>query len=161
MAPHGHLSPESVWDYPRPPATEQDDRLVVVESAGVRIAETTRALRVLETSHPPVFYLPPDDVRTDLLRPTTERSRCEWKGPAVYWDLAVGAHVRPSAAWSYPEPVRAYASLAGHFAFYPTRVDRCTVDGEPVTAQEGDFYGGWITAEIRGPFKGGPGTRGW
>ncbi|MET7387548.1 DUF427 domain-containing protein [Streptomyces sp. NPDC005529] len=161
MAPHGNRSPESVWDYPRPPATRQDDRLVVVECAGVRVAESTRALRVLETSHPPVFYLPPDDVRTDLLRPTTERSWCEWKGPAAYWDLAVGSDVRPSAAWSYPEPVHAYASLAGHFAFYPTRVDRCTVDGETVTAQEGDFYGGWITAEIRGPFKGAPGTLGW
>ncbi|MFF2095820.1 DUF427 domain-containing protein [Streptomyces sp. NPDC058202] len=161
MAPHGHRSPESVWDYPRPPATERDERLVVVEWAGTRIAETTRALRVLETSHPPVFYLPLDDVRTDLLRPTTERSWCEWKGPAVYWDLAAGTDVSPSAAWSYPEPVPAYSALAGHVAFYPTRVDRCTVDGEPVTAQEGDFYGGWITAEIRGPFKGGPGTRGW
>ena len=161
MEPHGQRNPESVWDYPRPPAMEPDRRPVVVECGGERIAETTRALRVLETSHPPVFYLPADDVRTDLLRPAAGSSWCEWKGPAVYWDLAVGGDVRHGAAWSYPEPAQRYAALAGHLAFYPTRVDRITVDGEPVTAQEGDFYGGWITAEIRGPFKGGPGTLGW
>ncbi|MDF3301481.1 DUF427 domain-containing protein [Streptomyces tropicalis] len=154
--------PESVWDYPRPPLLQPDDRRVRVECAGEVVADTSRALRVLETSHPPVFYLPPQDVRTELLRPAAgRRSWCEWKGAAVYWDLVVGDEVRQRAAWSYPRPEPRYADLADHLAFYVDAVDRCLVAGETVTAQEGDFYGGWITGEIRGPFKGGPGTRGW
>ncbi|MFH9015429.1 DUF427 domain-containing protein [Streptomyces sp. NPDC017943] len=154
--------PESVWDYPRPPVLREDDREVRVEWAGQVIAETRRAVRVLETSHPPVFYIPPEDVRRELLFPAiAERTWCEWKGSARYWDVVVGDAVRARAAWSYPRPEPGYALLAGFFAFYPSRTDRCTVDGEEVTAQEGDFYGGWITAEVRGPFKGAPGTRLW
>ncbi|MFG3104480.1 DUF427 domain-containing protein [Streptomyces sp. NPDC048182] len=158
----GPREPESVWDYPRPPAVRADDRLVRVECAGQVVAETRRALRVLETSHPPVFYLPPEDVRTDLLRAVAGgRSWCEWKGRARYWDVVVGDDVRPGAAWGYPDPEPGYTLLTGHFAFYPGRMDRCTVAGEEVRSQEGDFYGGWITGEVRGPFKGGPGTLGW
>ncbi|MEU6402488.1 DUF427 domain-containing protein [Streptomyces sp. NPDC046985] len=152
---------ESVWDYPRPPALRQDDRRVRVECRGEAVADSTRALRVLETSHPPVFYVPAADVRTDLLRPAPGRTWCEWKGEARYWDLVVDDEVRAQAAWSYAQPSSGYAALAGHFAFYPERVDGCTVAGEPVRAQEGDFYGGWITREIQGPFKGAPGTRSW
>ncbi|MER5572852.1 DUF427 domain-containing protein [Streptomyces massasporeus] len=153
---------ESVWDYPRPPVIRADDRHVRVECAGQVVAETRRAVRVLETSHPPVFYISPQDVRTELLFPAVAgRTWCEWKGSARYWDVIVGDDVRARAAWSYPRPEPGYAHLADFFAFYPSRMDRCTVDGEEVTAQEGDFYGGWITAEVRGPFKGAPGTQLW
>lgn len=154
--------PESVWDYPRPPAVRQDDRHVRVECAGQVVADTRRALQVLETSHPPVFYIPPADVRTELLLPAVSgRTWCEWKGSARYWDVVVGDEVRVRAAWSYPRPEPDYAALTDFLAFYPSRMDRCTVAGEVVTAQEGDFYGGWITSEVRGPFKGAPGTLMW
>ncbi|MFJ3640189.1 DUF427 domain-containing protein [Streptomyces sp. NPDC090108] len=160
--PDGRPRPaESVWRYPRPPAVVSDDRRVLVTCAGVTVADTREAVRVLETSHPPVFYLPPQDVRTDLLVPAPGSTWCEWKGRAVYWDLVVDGEVRARAAWSYPRPTSGYERLTDHFAFYPTRAGLCTVDGEPVVAQEGDFYGGWITAEIEGPFKGGAGTTGW
>ncbi|MGW5330586.1 DUF427 domain-containing protein [Streptomyces sp. NPDC004014] len=152
---------ESVWDYPRPPAVLPDDRLVRVECGGHVVAETRRAVRVLETSHPPTFYIPPEDVRSDLLFLTEGRSWCEWKGSARYWDLIVGDAVRNRAAWSYPRPEPAYAVLKDYFAFYASRVDRCLVGGREVQAQEGDFYGGWVTEDVRGPFKGAPGTRGW
>ncbi|WP_329019174.1 DUF427 domain-containing protein [Streptomyces sp. NBC_01601] len=161
MSDHPPPRTESVWDYPRPPAIRSDSRRVRVEWAGTKVADTRRALRVLEISHPPVFYLPPEDVRTDLLLPAQGSTWCEWKGRAVYWDLAIGPDVRMRAAWSYPDPTAGYERLTDHFAFYPTRVDRCTVDGEVVRAQEGDFYGGWVTAEIEGPLKGGPGTALW
>ncbi|WP_159052417.1 DUF427 domain-containing protein [Streptomyces longwoodensis] len=160
--PAAPRAPESVWDYPRPPATSPDDRVVVVECAGQVVAESRRTIRVLETSHPPVFYVPPQDVRTELLRPAAGgRTWCEWKGAARYYDVVVGEEVRARAAWTYFHPEPAYADLTAFFAFYPSRVDRCTVAGEVVTAQEGDFYGGWITSEVRGPFKGAPGTRLW
>ncbi|ROP47915.1 DUF427 domain-containing protein [Streptomyces sp. PanSC9] len=152
---------ESVWDYPRPPAIQEDDRRVTVECSGEKVADTVRAVRVLETSHPPVFYIPAADVRTDLLQAASGRTLCEWKGTAVYWDLCLADEVRARAVWSYPQPRVPYGVLAGRFAFYPSRVDSCTVAGEAVRAQEGDFYGGWITGEVRGPFKGGPGTRFW
>ncbi|WP_406195281.1 DUF427 domain-containing protein [Kitasatospora sp. NBC_01560] len=153
---------ESVWDYPRPPRIDAaDGRLVQVLFAGRQVASTRRALRVLETSHPPVWYVPPEDVATELLHPAAGESHCEWKGSAHYWDLRVGGLRSERAAWSYPRPEPAFRQLRGHFAFYPARVDRCTVDGETVRPQEGDFYGGWITSEIRGPFKGAPGTGGW
>lgn len=133
-----------------------------VECAGQVVAETRRAVRVLETSHPPVFYIPPQDVRTESVFPAVGgRTWCEWKGSARYWDIIVGDDVRARAAWSYPRPEPGYAPLADFFAFYPSRMDRCTVGGEEATAQEGDFYGGWITAEVRGPFKGAPGTQLW
>jgi uncharacterized protein (DUF427 family) len=161
MPDHPVPQTESVWDYPRPPAIRSDSRRVRVMCADTEVADTRRALRVLETSHPPVFYLPPEDVRTDLLVTARGSTWCEWKGRAVYWDLVVGPDIRRRAAWSYPRPAGGYERLTDHLAFYPSLVDLCTVDGEVVRAQEGDFYGGWITAEIEGPYKGGPGTALW
>ena len=149
---------ESVWDYPRPPRVEPSAAHVVVELDGEVLADTRRSLRVLETSHPPVFYIPAADVRTERLRPSARRPTvCEFKGTARYYD----AGDRPAVAWSYPAPSPGYEAIAGHYAFYPGRVDGATVDGEPVEAQPGDFYGGWITSAVTGPFKGGPGTAGW
>ena len=152
---------ESVWDYPRPPRVERTGKHVVVRHHGVVVADSTRCHRVLETSHPPVYYVPADDITPGVLERTRGSSFCEFKGTAGYWDLTVdGVRVR-DAAWSYDHPSPDFAVLAGEVAFYPGRVDECTVDGERVRPQEGDFYGGWITADITGPFKGGPGTRGW
>lgn len=127
----------------------------------MRLAYTTRAKRVLETSHPPVYYISPEDDRMEHLTLAGGRSFCEWKGIAHYYDLETDERREPRAAWFYPDPVPAYAGLKGYVAFYPSIMDACWVDGERVRAQEGDFYGGWITSEIIGPFKGGPGTRGW
>jgi uncharacterized protein (DUF427 family) len=127
----------------------------------VTVAESTRAFRVLETSHPPVFYIPPEDVRLEYLRPSRRRTYCEFKGQASYYDLVVGEREIRDAAWYYPDPSPGYEVIRDHLAFYPGRVDECLVDDERVAAQAGDFYGGWITAEIVGPFKGGPGTAGW
>ena len=152
---------ESVWDYPRPPRVEPDQRRVQVEFGGLMIADTTHALRVLETSHPPVFYIPGVDIRMEHLYPTPTSSWCEFKGRAVYWTVELDDDVVENAVWGYPNPTRGFEELAGHFAFYPSKMDRCVVGDQSVTAQEGDFYGGWITPEIVGPFKGGPGTRGW
>ena len=150
---------ESVWDYPRPPSLRPDSRRVEVRTGEVLLARSAGAVRVCETASPPTFYLPPGDVATDRLAPANDRSFCEWKGVAMYWTLADGSAPRP-VAWSYPEPTATFRSLAGHLCFYPGRVD-CFVDGERVRAQQGEFYGGWITPEITGPFKGDPGTGGW
>ncbi|HEY8020644.1 MAG TPA: DUF427 domain-containing protein [Thermoanaerobaculia bacterium] len=153
---------ESVWDYPRPPRIEATGRLVEVRFAGIVLASTRRAQRVLETSHPPVYYLPPADVRMEHLVPVLgKQSWCEWKGAASYFDVVIGGERAPAAAWAYPHPVPTFAALADHLAFYPHRMESCWVDGERVQAQEGDFYGGWITADVVGPFKGAPGTGGW
>lgn len=152
---------ESVWDYPRPPRVEPVHARVTVELGGVVIAETTRALRVLETSHPPAYYLPEEDFLPGSLRPTEGSSFCEFKGRAAYYDLVGGDAVADRAGWYYPSPSRGFEHLVGHVSLYPGRMDRCTVDGETVVAQDGDFYGGWITANIVGPFKGGAGTWGW
>ncbi|MFE1831905.1 DUF427 domain-containing protein [Streptomyces yangpuensis] len=154
---------ESVWDYPRPPRIAPDTRHVVVRHAGVALADSRRCLRVLETSHPPVFYIPRADVRIELLRASEHRSVCEWKGTATYWRLGPELGARPAAdiAWSYEAPRPDYAPITGHLAFHADRVEACTVDGERVRAQPGGFYGGWITDEIIGPFKGVPGSRGW
>ena len=152
---------ESVWDYPRPPRLEDADKRVKVVFGGVTLAYTTRAKRVLETSHPPVFYIPPDDIRMEHLRLAEGTSFCEWKGGARYYDLETEERRERRAAWFYPEPASAYAELKECVAFYPSLMDACWVDGEKVRAQEGDFYGGWVTSEIVGPFKGGPGTWGW
>ena len=152
---------ESVWDYPRPPRVEASQRLVRVEFAGELIAETARAYRVLETSHPPVYYIPPEDVRSEFLRPNRRRTYCEFKGEASYYDLVVAGREAKEAAWYYSEPSSRYEALRDHLAFYPGRVDAAWVDDERVQPQEGDFYGGWITPEIEGPFKGAPGTGGW
>jgi uncharacterized protein (DUF427 family) len=152
---------ESAWDYPRPPRLEPTGAHLVVEFAGLVVADTRRGYRVLETSHPPNYYLPADDVRTDLLEPSTGASFCEFKGRASYWSLRVGDRIAPDAAWSYASPSPAFAAIRDHLAFYADRVDACFVDGEQVTPQPGGFYGGWITSAVAGPFKGGPGTRGW
>jgi len=152
---------ESAWAYPRPPRVECCQRRVVVVFAGEVVADTRRALRVVETSHPPVYYIPAGDYRSAHFRPTAEESFCEFKGVARYFDIAVGERVARQAAWSYPSPAARYAVLQDRVAVYPDRVDACYVDGEKVQAQEGGFYGGWITSDIVGPFKGGPGTRGW
>jgi uncharacterized protein (DUF427 family) len=152
---------EWVWEYPRPPRLERSERLVRVEFAGIEIARTTRALRILETSHPPVYYIPPGDVAMDLLQAARGTTFCEWKGTASYYDIEAGDRTSPRAAWTYHHPDRRYAELRDHLAFYPSRVDACYVGDERVLAQEGDFYGGWITPEIVGPFKGGAGTFGW
>jgi uncharacterized protein (DUF427 family) len=140
---------------------EASGRRVRVEFNGQVIADTTRALRVLETSHPPVYYIPRADVRTEYLSPSPRRTFCEFKGSAAYVSLSVGERTSPDAAWYYPDPASGYEALHDHLAFYPSRVDACFVDGERVAAQEGGFYGGWITAEIAGPFKGGAGATGW
>jgi uncharacterized protein (DUF427 family) len=152
---------ESVWDYPRPPALEPSERRVRVEFAGRTVADSKRALRVLETSQAPALYVPLDDVDMQLLEPSGRRTLCEWKGAAAYFDLVVGDRRAGAAAWAYPEPVDRFAALRDHLAFYPQRVDACFLDEERVTTNAGDFYGGWITADIRGPFKGAPGTGGW
>jgi uncharacterized protein (DUF427 family) len=152
---------ESVWGYPRPPRVEVSRRLVRVEFAGEVIAETTCACRVLETSHPPVYYIPPEDVRSEFLRPSRRHTRCEFKGEASYYDLEVGDREVRDVAWYYPEPSSRYEVIRDHVAFCPGRVDSAWVDDEQVVAQAGDFYGGWITSEIEGPFKGAPGTAGW
>ncbi len=152
---------ESVWDYPRPPRVEPDDREVVVVLGGVEVCRTRRGLKVLETSHPPAWYLPREDWRPDALEPAPGTSSCEWKGVASWFTVVGGGRRAEGAAWSYPDPVSDYASLRGAIAVYPAAVDRCTVGGELVRPQEGGFYGGWITDEVVGPFKGVPGSRGW
>ena len=152
---------ESVWDYPRPPALVPCDRRVRIVFGGVEIAASDDALRVLETSHPPTIYIPPADV-AHVEPSRTRGTLCEWKGQAAYWDVAVPDGRRSeAAAWSYPSPVPAYEALRDHLCFYPSRVDECWLGDERVQAQEGDFYGGWITADLRGPFKGAAGTLGW
>lgn len=152
---------ESVWDYPRPPRIEADDRQVVVRRNELVVARTRDALRVLETASPPAFYLPADDVRTDLLVAAPGRSRCEWKGEAHYWSLRPpDGEVVERVAWSYPEPFPGYEEIADHLSFYPGRIE-CRVGGERVEPQPGDFYGGWMTSEIAGPVKGEPGSGDW
>ncbi|MBN8595747.1 MAG: DUF427 domain-containing protein [Anaerolineae bacterium] len=152
---------ESVWDYPRPPRVEPTSRRVRVEFNGLTIVDTVRAMRVLETSHPPAFYLPPDDIQMAYLTPTARHTFCEFKGAASYWTLRVGNREVENVAWSYQTPSAGFEVIRGYLAFYPGRVDACFVDNERVLPQEGDFYGGWITSEVLGPFKGPPGTWGW
>jgi uncharacterized protein (DUF427 family) len=153
---------ENVWDYPRPPALVPCGRRVRVELGGAVIADSTSALRVLETSHPPTIYVPPADVAPGALRPAAGSSMCEWKGRAAYFDVLGGdGTVAERAAWSYPSPHPDYAAVAGFVAFYPGRMDAAWLDDERVAAQEGDFYGGWVTADLAGPFKGAAGTLGW
>ena len=142
---------------------ESSGQHVTVELGGIVVADTKRALRVLETSHPPVYYVPFDDVLPGVLEAagSGRRTFCEFKGVAVYWTAVAGGQRSPEAAWSYPEPRRRYEVLRGHVAFYPERVGACYVDGERVEPQPGSFYGGWVTSRIRGPLKGAPGTAGW
>ncbi len=152
---------ESVWAYPRPAVAEPAARRLRIEHRGVVVAETAAGVRTLETSHPPTYYFPPADVAEGVLRPTGRRSLCEWKGQARYFDVAAGGDHLPGAAWSYPAPTSAFASLRDHVAFYAAPFDACFVDGERVLPQPGGFYGGWITSREAGPFKGAPGSRGW
>ncbi|HQZ95420.1 MAG TPA: DUF427 domain-containing protein [Pyrinomonadaceae bacterium] len=153
---------ESVWDYPRPPRLEPSTKHLRIEFGEETIASTNRAFRVLETSHPPVYYFPPEDVRLDLLTVVSDAtSFCEWKGSARYYDLFVKDRKVSNAAWFYPNPSKAFLAIANYVAFYPSKMDACFVGDERVTSQPGDFYGGWITSDIVGPFKGGEGTWGW
>ncbi|WP_181033598.1 DUF427 domain-containing protein [Arthrobacter sp. SX1312] len=152
---------ESVWDYPRPPRVEPTTARIDVRFGGRLVISTDNAVRVLETSHPPVYYLPIDAFAPGVLVPVDGTTHCEFKGAASYFDVVAGTARSPRGAWTYPAPVRGYEDLATRAALYPSRMDECTVDGERVQAQEGDFYGGWITSAIVGPFKGGAGTWGW
>jgi len=153
---------ESVWDYPRPPALVPCERRVRIVLGGTTVADSTRALRVLETSHPPGIYVPPEDWAEGALVPAAaRRTLCEWKGVASYFDVRGAGRVAPAAAWAYPDPVAAYAALRDHVSVYPGRMDACYLDEEEVSPQGGTFHGGWITADITGPFKGAPGTMGW
>lgn len=148
---------ESVWDYPRPPAIVKDGRLVIVKTANGVIAESRRSVRVCETASPPTFYIPPEDINFDLLVQAQGSSLCEWKGKARYWAFPNSTEI---IGWDYPKPFPEFDSIAGYLSFYPGRLE-CTVDGEPVRPQPGGFYGGWVTDEIIGPYKGEPGTGGW
>jgi uncharacterized protein (DUF427 family) len=151
---------ESVWDYPRPPRLEPSSKTVRVTFAGQLIAHSAKAYRVLETSHPPTWYIPNSDVQMELLEATRKSSICEWKGAATYWTLRIANQIAQNCAWSYESPNASFAPIKGYLAFYPS-VLQCFVDDEEVKAQPGDFYGGWITSDLVGPFKGAPGTWGW
>ena len=152
---------ESVWDYPRPPRVEAVPQRLRVVIAGVTVADTTRGQRVLETAGAPVYYIPPDDVRMDLLAPSDRRSTCEWKGEAVYHHYTGSGQPRANVAWSYPDPSPGYESIRDHLAFYASRVDQAWVGDEQATPQPSGFYGGWVTSKVVGPIKGVPGSEGW
>ncbi|WP_218712354.1 DUF427 domain-containing protein [Arthrobacter sp. BF1] len=152
---------ESVWDYPRPPRVEPRSERIIVRLGGEVVADTTDAVRALETSHPPVYYLPLDAFPSGVLVPAPGTSICEYKGEAHYFDVMAGGIVAYRAGWTYPEPALGFEMLSTRVALYPGRMESCTVNGQQVSFQEGDFYGGWVTAQIVGPFKGGPGTAGW
>lgn len=152
---------ESVWDYPRPPRLELCHKAIEVVFNGVAIAKTKRSYRVLETSHPPTYYLPPEDLNLEYFTMAEGQSFCEWKGIAAYYTIQVDDKIAPKAAWYYPQPTPAFAPMKDHVAFYAQLMDSCYVDGEVVTPQPGGFYGGWITSDIVGPFKGEPGSMGW
>ena len=148
------MQKESVWDYPRPPAVESTGRRVRVILNGITIVDTNKTIRVLETSHPPVYYIPREAVTGAEIRPNPRRTFCEFKGIAGYVDVTVGDITVPAAAWFYAKPTEGYESITDHLAFYPSKMDECWVDDELVVAQRSDFYGGWITPDIEGPFKG-------
>ena len=152
---------ESVWDYPRPPRLEPVSERLRVIFADQVIADTHAGFRVLETSHPPVYYIPPADLRQDFLLAEAARTFCEFKGAARYWTVDVNGRRSENAAWSYPEPSERFRPIKDYLAFYASRVDACFVGEEKVKAQAGDFYGGWVTSRVVGPFKGGPGSMGW
>ena len=148
---------ESVWDYPRPPRLEPVKKHIVIVKKGLVIADTHAAYRVLETSHPPVYYIPPADIHMEHLARAAGSSFCEWKGSAIYYDVLDAK----KSAWAYPKPNDDFAPIADYVAFYAAAMDACTVDGERVTPQPGGFYGGWVTSDLAGPFKGIPGSMGW
>lgn len=152
---------ESVWDYPRPPRLEPVSQRLRVEFNGMTVADSTNGFRVLETASPPTYYIPPDDVLLEYLTPSETRTHCEWKGDARYWTLVVNGSSSTDAAWSYEQPVPDFSQIRGYLSFYAGRVSACYVGDELVQPQAGDFYGGWITSKVVGPFKGQPGTRHW
>ena len=152
---------ESVWSFPRPAIAQPSDARVVIEHAGIVVADTRASIRTIETSHPPSYYIPRADITAGVLRRTTGSSFCEWKGAAQYWDVVIGDIVLPRVGWRYPSPTPGFAALRDHVAFYAAPFDRCSVDGETVVPQPGVFYGGWITRAFTGPFKGAPGSQGW
>lgn len=152
---------ESVWDYPRPPRLEPVRKRIEIDFAGSRIVDAPECFRVLETSHPPVYYIASAFIAPGALRPVQGTSICEWKGRAEYFDVVVQGTIASRAAWRYPAPSDSFAAIAGFLAFYAGPMDRCSVGGEIVTPQPGGFYGGWITSGIVGPFKGQPDSIGW
>ena len=152
---------ESVWDYPRPPRLEDVSQQIRVVFNGVILADTQQAKRVLETSHPPVYYIPPEDIKMEYLSLTDRATMCEWKGQARYYSVQVENKKAANAAWFYPSSTDEFKSIRNYVAFYPSRMEVCYIGDEQVQAQAGDFYGGWITRNIVGPFKGEPGTWGW
>ena len=157
-----NLPTESVWDYPRPPRLESVSQHIRIVHQDIILADSNRTFRVLETSHPPVYYIPAKDIRMEYLQLVNgKQSFCEFKGSAIYYHLRVGTQLVQNVAWAYPTPSHKFSSIANHLAFYASKVGACYVGDEQVQAQEGDFYGGWITSNIKGPFKGGPGTWGW
>ncbi|CAI5969020.1 unnamed protein product [Closterium sp. NIES-65] len=155
---------ESVWDYPRPPRVERVGKRVQVEVGGVMLADSEKAWRVLETSHPPVYYIPQEDIQMQYVqREDAASSFCEWKGAATYWTVTIpqaSKHL-PRCAWSYERPTPLFQPITSHLAFYCAPMDACRVGGELAEPQPGGFYGGWVTKDIVGPFKGGPGSWGW
>lgn len=152
---------ESVWDYPRPPRIERSSKSIRVVFNDVVVAESSRSLRVLETSHPPVYYIPREDVAMEYLSSSERVSACEWKGIANYFTIRIGDREALDSAWAYRDPRPGFRAIKDHIAFYPSKMDACFVEQELVQAQPGDFYGGWITKQIVGPFKGAQGTQGW
>ena len=157
----GKSEQESVWDYPRPPRVEPVSAHITVTHEGMQLVSTNNSVRVLETSHPPSYYLPMKDFAPGVLVPVEGQTYCEFKGAASYFDIVVGANRIPRAAWTYENPTKGFEDLAGKVALYASRANECRVGDEVVQAQEGDFYGGWITSNIVGPIKGAPGTWGW
>jgi len=152
---------ESVWDYPRPPALEPVSKTIEVFFNGRRIALTNAAYRVLETSHPPTYYLPPEDIDMRLLKCSDRTTYCEWKGMGSYYHVEAGGMTAENAAWFYADPRGKFSPIKGYVAFYAHHMDKCMVDGEQVKPQPGNFYGGWVTSDIVGPFKGVAGSFGW
>lgn len=152
---------ESVWDYPRPPRLEDTSKHIQIIFNGVTIADTQRAKRVLETSHPPVYYIPLEDIKQECLVKSPRTTFCEWKGQGAYYHVVVGDRRLDDVAWYYPQPTPAFASIKDCVAFYAAPMDACYVDGEKVEPQPGNFYGGWVTSDVVGPFKGVPGSWGW
>ena len=152
---------ESVWDYPRPPKLEPSSKSLRIIFNGIEIANSQNTQRVLETSHPPVYYIPPQDIKMEYLQPTSRQSFCEWKGMANYYTIVVGDKQVPNGAWYYKNPTADFTSIQDYVAFYPSKMEACFLNDERGQAQPGDFYGGWITKDIVGPFKGGAGSWGW
>ncbi|AFY70432.1 protein of unknown function DUF427 [Thalassoporum mexicanum PCC 7367] len=152
---------ESVWDYPRPPRCEDTDKHIQIIFNGETIVDTRNAKRILETSHPPTYYLPPADINMAYLEQTDQTSFCEWKGRSIYYSLEVNGKQAINVAWAYPNPTAGFAQLKDHIAFYAQPMDACLVDGQQIIPQPGGFYGGWITPDVVGPFKGEPGTMWW